>query len=126
MGQGALMLGAGAGNSSGDNLAPFGDKIFQHFLIFVIDLDLAVGAKTTYFSAMENASLFLHVRVACFSMIGCHLSTPWWFLLSQGFLLLGPGSLLRVPVQVQSLLLQPQGQLLQLFLLQLPPQASLQ
>jgi hypothetical protein len=46
-GQLALMFGAGPGYPAGDDLAPVSDKIPQQINIFIIELNILVGAKTT-------------------------------------------------------------------------------
>ena len=44
-GQSALMLGAGAGNATGDNLAAFGDEIAEDVGTLVIKSQFGVGAE---------------------------------------------------------------------------------
>jgi hypothetical protein len=67
---------AGAGYSSGDNLAAFGYEIFQKLLIFIIDDQVTVGTEATDFPAMIDSSFFLGMTVTSLTLIGCHLSTP--------------------------------------------------
>jgi len=79
MRQGPLVFGTGTRNPSGDDLAAFGNKITQQLLIFIIDDDTRVGAKTAHFPAVINSSFFLWIAAAAATFLGivcCHLSTP--------------------------------------------------
>ncbi len=43
-----LMVGTRTGHSSGHNLAPFGDELFQHPGVLVVNGNIGILAKSAY------------------------------------------------------------------------------
>lgn len=56
MGEGSLVFGAAAGQSSGNDFTAFGDKVSKRFGILVVDFKTGVGAEPANFPAMKYSS----------------------------------------------------------------------
>jgi hypothetical protein len=61
-GQCPLMLGAGAGNTSGDDFPPLGNKIPKGSRFFIIDHHGFIRAETADFTPMKKAFPLSRIR----------------------------------------------------------------
>ena len=64
------MLGAGAGDAAGDNLAAFGNEIAQHFGILVVQRQFLVSAEAAEFAARGEFFLECHLCILRSRFVG--------------------------------------------------------
>jgi hypothetical protein len=57
VGEGSLMFGTTAGQSSGNDFTAFGNKVSKRFSILVADLKACIRAEPANFPAMKYSSL---------------------------------------------------------------------
>jgi len=56
LGQFALVDGTVSGNTAGNNLSPFGNKVSERANLFVVYFDRFIAAKTAAFATAETAA----------------------------------------------------------------------